>query len=80
MSTYGLLEHFNDTEDPELLKKHKALNDGNNYIAKDVFNDKRLNKLWVKAELAGFTREYTLYTIVICKKLMMEYELAYIMI
>lgn len=57
MSTYGLLEHFVDTEDPELLKKHKALNDGSNYIAKDVFKDKRLNKLWAKAELAGFTHE-----------------------
>ncbi|XP_029046552.1 alpha-2-macroglobulin receptor-associated protein [Osmia bicornis bicornis] len=57
MSTYGLLEHFDDTENPELLKKHKALNDGSNYIAKDVFKDKRLNKLWAKAELAGFTYE-----------------------
>lgn len=57
MSTYGLLEHFSDTENPELLKKHKALNDGSNYIAKDVFKDQRLNKLWAKAELAGFTHE-----------------------
>ena len=57
MSTYGILEHFSDTEDKELLKRHKALNDGSNYIAKDVFKDKRLNNLWVKAELAGFTHE-----------------------
>ncbi|XP_076248008.1 alpha-2-macroglobulin receptor-associated protein isoform X2 [Calliopsis andreniformis] len=57
MSTYGLLEHFNETEDPELLKKHKALNDGRNYVAKDVFKDKRLDKLWAKAEMAGFTHE-----------------------
>ncbi|KZC08984.1 PREDICTED: alpha-2-macroglobulin receptor-associated protein [Dufourea novaeangliae] len=57
MSTYGLLEHFNETENPELLKTHKALNDGSNYIAKDVFQDKRLNKLWVKAEMGGFTHE-----------------------
>ncbi|OAD56225.1 Alpha-2-macroglobulin receptor-associated protein [Eufriesea mexicana] len=57
MSTYGLLEHFNDTENPELLKKHKALNDGNHYISKNVFTDKRLDKLWTKAELAGFTHE-----------------------
>ncbi|XP_054003562.1 alpha-2-macroglobulin receptor-associated protein [Hylaeus anthracinus] len=57
MSTYGLLEHFNDTEDPKLLKQHKALNDGSNYVAKDVFKDKRLNKLWAKAEYAGFTHE-----------------------
>lgn len=57
MSTYGLLEHFEDTEDPELLKRHKALNDGKNYIAKNVFNDTRLNKLWAKAEMAGFIHE-----------------------
>ncbi|KOC69969.1 Alpha-2-macroglobulin receptor-associated protein [Habropoda laboriosa] len=57
MSTYGLLGHFNDTENPELLKKHKALNDGSNYVASDVFKDQRLNKLWAKAEMAGFTRE-----------------------
>ncbi|XP_043265839.1 alpha-2-macroglobulin receptor-associated protein [Colletes gigas] len=57
MSTYGLLEHFDDTEDPKLLKKHKPLNDGSNYVAKDVFRDKRLNKLWAKAEHGGFTHE-----------------------
>ncbi|XP_033336903.2 alpha-2-macroglobulin receptor-associated protein [Megalopta genalis] len=57
MSTYGILEHFNDTENPDLLKKHKALNDGNNYISKDLFRDRRLNNLWTKAELAGFTSE-----------------------
>lgn len=57
MSTYGLLEHFSDTEDPVLLKRHKALNDGSNYVAKDVFKDPKLNKLWAKAEMAGFTDE-----------------------
>lgn len=57
MSTYALLEHFAETEDPKLLKIHKALNDGSNYIAKDMFDDKRLDKLWAKAEMAGFTDE-----------------------
>lgn len=57
MSTYGLLEHFSDTENPDLLRKHKALNDGSNYVAKDIFKDQRLNKLWAKAEMAGFTHE-----------------------
>ncbi|KAG7213451.1 hypothetical protein KM043_002723 [Ampulex compressa] len=57
MSTYGLLEHFGDTENSDMLKKHKALNDGSNYVAKDVFKDTRLNKLWAKAEMAGFTHE-----------------------
>ena len=56
MSTYDLLEHFGETDDEELLKRHKPLNDGSNYVAKDIFNDKRLNKLWAKAERAGFTR------------------------
>ncbi|XP_015176495.1 PREDICTED: alpha-2-macroglobulin receptor-associated protein [Polistes dominula] len=55
MSTYGLLEYFFETEDPMLLKRYKAFNDGSNYVAKDVFKDSRLNKLWAKAELAGFT-------------------------
>ncbi|KAL6262862.1 hypothetical protein P5V15_005651 [Pogonomyrmex californicus] len=57
MSTYGLLEHFVETEDPKLLKMHKALNDGSNYVSKDVFGDIKLNKLWAKAEMAGFTDE-----------------------
>ncbi|XP_076765986.1 alpha-2-macroglobulin receptor-associated protein [Xylocopa sonorina] len=57
MSTYGILENFNDTENPELLKKQKPLNDGSNYIARNVFRDTRLNKLWAKAEVAGFTYE-----------------------
>lgn len=55
MSTYGILEHFTETEDPKLLIIHKALNDGSNYVVKDIFDDKRLNKLWIKAEMAGFT-------------------------
>lgn len=55
MSTYGLLEHFGETDDPELLKRHKALNDGSNYVSSGVFKDKKLDKLWAKAEVAGFT-------------------------
>lgn len=57
MSTYDLLEHFEETEDPELLKRHKAMNDGSNYVPKDVFKNKKLNQLWAKAEFAGFTDE-----------------------
>ncbi|KAK0178987.1 hypothetical protein PV327_007815 [Microctonus hyperodae] len=57
MSTYGLLDHFGGTDDPELLKHHKPQNDGRNYIRNDVFNDERLNNLWAKAEAAGFTHE-----------------------
>lgn len=63
MSTYDLLEHFVETEDPKLLKIHKALNDGSNYVSKDMFKDIRLNKLWAKAEMAGFTGMHILYKI-----------------
>ncbi|XP_034949388.1 alpha-2-macroglobulin receptor-associated protein [Chelonus insularis] len=57
MSTYGLLDHFGETDNPELLKRHKPLNDGSNYVPKELFEDKRLNQLWAKAEHAGFTHE-----------------------
>ncbi|XP_017878039.1 alpha-2-macroglobulin receptor-associated protein [Ceratina calcarata] len=58
MSTYGMLERFEDTEDPVLLHRHRALNDGkNDYLRRDVFKDARLNKLWAEAETAGFTDE-----------------------
>ncbi|XP_043268445.1 alpha-2-macroglobulin receptor-associated protein isoform X2 [Venturia canescens] len=54
MSTYGLLKHFADTGHSKLPKHHKPLNDGSNYVAKDIFDDQRLNMLWAKAERAGF--------------------------
>lgn len=58
MSTYGLLEHFQDVTDPQKLKAHKPLNDPSvNYLNKSLFKDKRLNQLWEKAERAGFTAE-----------------------
>uniref|UniRef100_A0A182R8A4 Alpha 2-macroglobulin receptor-associated protein n=1 Tax=Anopheles funestus TaxID=62324 RepID=A0A182R8A4_ANOFN len=60
MSTYGLLEHFDDTQDPEKYKMYKS-NDGGTkkdaYKNKSLFKDKKLNKLWDKAEAAGFTTE-----------------------
>ncbi|XP_053667596.1 alpha-2-macroglobulin receptor-associated protein [Anopheles marshallii] len=60
MSTYGLLEHFDDTQDPEKYKMYKS-NDGtgkkDTYKNKSLFKDKKLNKLWDKAEAAGFTVE-----------------------
>ncbi|XP_012268426.2 alpha-2-macroglobulin receptor-associated protein [Athalia rosae] len=57
MSTYDLLEHFANTEDPSLLKHYKALNDGSNYVSQDVFENRKLNQLWAKAEVAGFSDE-----------------------
>ncbi|XP_014205942.1 alpha-2-macroglobulin receptor-associated protein [Copidosoma floridanum] len=57
MHTYGLLEHFEEITEPEYLKKPKLHKDNSNYVAKDVFRDKRLNQLWAKAERGGFTHE-----------------------
>lgn len=56
MSTYGLLEHFDDTQDPEMYKDHKAYSGPvDNYKNKSLFKDKKLNRLWEKAEVSGFT-------------------------
>ncbi|XP_053696392.1 alpha-2-macroglobulin receptor-associated protein [Sabethes cyaneus] len=57
MSTYGLLEHFDDTQDPEKYKHFKAYSGKDSYKNKSLFKDKKLNKLWEKAETAGFTQE-----------------------
>jgi len=53
---YGLLEHFEDGSDPKNYKQHKAFNDASEeHINKSLFKDKKLNKLWEKAERSGFT-------------------------
>lgn len=58
MSTYGLLEHFQDVNDTHKVKAYKAMNDPSiSYINKSLFKDKRLNQLWEKAEKAGFSAE-----------------------
>ncbi|XP_052866308.1 alpha-2-macroglobulin receptor-associated protein [Anopheles cruzii] len=58
MSNYGLLEHFDETQDPEKYKQHKPANGAKDaYKNKSLFKDKKLNKLWDKAETAGFTTE-----------------------
>ncbi|XP_058130041.1 alpha-2-macroglobulin receptor-associated protein [Anopheles ziemanni] len=60
MSTYGLLEHFDDSQDPEKYQVHKST-DGtakkDTYKNKTLFKDKKLNRLWEKAESAGFSKE-----------------------
>lgn len=56
MSTYDLLEHFQTIDNGKKLKDYENIPDA--YINKNVFKDKRLNKLWTKAELAGFSSEY----------------------
>lgn len=61
MSRYDLLEHFEKEVDPEELKKPKPkLKKQNygNYITQDIFQDKRLNHLWAKAERSGFDCKY----------------------
>uniref|UniRef100_A0A182Q767 Alpha-2-macroglobulin RAP C-terminal domain-containing protein n=1 Tax=Anopheles farauti TaxID=69004 RepID=A0A182Q767_9DIPT len=62
MSTYGLLEHFDETQDPAKYKLHKSANGSgapgkDTYKNKSLFKDKKLNKLWDKAETAGFSKE-----------------------
>lgn len=58
MTRFDLLEHFEDIDDPSKYKRHKPLNDpSENHINKSLFKDKKLNKLWEKAEIAGFTTE-----------------------
>lgn len=55
MSTYGLLEHFEEVN-TDKQGQHKAYNEASDdYINKSLFKDKKLNKLWEKAEKAGFT-------------------------
>lgn len=56
MSTYGLLEHFEDISNPEMVKHHEPYTGkSDKYLNKYLFKDKKLNKLWEKAESAGFT-------------------------
>lgn len=62
MSTYDLLEVMDDNEinNPEEHKKHKPYEGkvkSDNYRNKSLFKDKKLNKLWERAELGGFTPE-----------------------
>nr|ABM55634.1 hypothetical protein [Maconellicoccus hirsutus] len=54
MSTYGLLEHFQEMQDVKKVKDYDIHPDS--YMNREVFKDKKLNKLWTKAELAGFSK------------------------
>lgn len=51
MTTYDLLEHFQDMKGPKKAKLHDV---DDSHLNMDVFKDKKLNKLWMKAEKAGF--------------------------
>lgn len=58
MSSYDLLEHFEDTQDKEKIKSFKKFHDPEErHKNKSLFKDKKLNRLWEKAEISGFTAE-----------------------
>lgn len=58
MSSYDLLHHFEETEDVEAVKQHAPFEGKvRNYENKSLFKDKKLNKLWDKVEVSGFTPE-----------------------
>lgn len=58
MSTYDLLHHFDETDDPEALKLHAPFEGRvKDYENKSLFKDKKLNRLWEKVEVGGFTPE-----------------------
>ncbi|KAH8236495.1 hypothetical protein KR026_003696 [Drosophila bipectinata] len=58
MSTYDLLEHFDETQNVEKLKPYKKFHDSDErHKNKSLFKDKKLNRLWEKAELSGFTSD-----------------------
>lgn len=60
MSTYDLLEHFEDVNDPSKYKHHKPYSGPVDNSNLNIFKDKKLNKLWEKAEHSGFTGWLTL--------------------
>ncbi|KAL3278186.1 hypothetical protein HHI36_013525 [Cryptolaemus montrouzieri] len=58
MKNYNLLDQADAVDDPSKYQAHKAMNVASDkYINKSIFRDKKLNKLWEKAEHAGFTAE-----------------------
>ncbi|CAH0553413.1 unnamed protein product [Brassicogethes aeneus] len=58
MANYELSDQTEDVHNPEKVKPYRPLNEaGDKHINKSLFKDKKLNKLWLKAEIAGFTAE-----------------------
>ncbi|KAK4881057.1 hypothetical protein RN001_004376 [Aquatica leii] len=58
LDMYGLIEHFDDVMVPSKKQEQKMFNEANDdHINKSLFKDKKLNKLWSKAENAGFSYE-----------------------
>ncbi|KAG5886353.1 hypothetical protein JTB14_000455 [Gonioctena quinquepunctata] len=59
MKNYNLMDQIDDVEDPDKARPFKPLNEASDkqHINKNLFKDKKLNKLWEKAERSGFTQE-----------------------
>ncbi|KAL1491821.1 hypothetical protein ABEB36_012358 [Hypothenemus hampei] len=58
MVNYGLFDQLEDMENDQKIYPFKALNEvSDKHINKSMFKDKKLNKLWEKALMAGFSKE-----------------------
>ncbi|XP_045465512.1 alpha-2-macroglobulin receptor-associated protein [Harmonia axyridis] len=58
MSNYNLLDQIDSVDNPTEHRGYRAMNSASDkYINKSLFRDKKLNKLWEKAEHSGFTPE-----------------------
>ncbi|KAJ8954979.1 hypothetical protein NQ318_000410 [Aromia moschata] len=58
MGNYNLLDQIDDVDNPKKAQPFRALNEATDkHINKSLFKDKKLNKLWEKAETSGFTQE-----------------------
>lgn len=56
LQNYGLLQYFEEDAVPQ--KIHKTdLDPSDNHINKSIFKDKKLSKLWEKAEKSGFDQK-----------------------
>lgn len=53
LSNYGLLEHFGESPPPK-KQPGETFSRDHNEINKSLFKDKKLAKLWEKAERSGF--------------------------
>jgi uncharacterized protein YabN with tetrapyrrole methylase and pyrophosphatase domain len=54
---YGLLGHFDTEAVPQKVKSKADKDREQNHINKSLFKDKKLNKLWEKAERSGFDQK-----------------------
>jgi len=55
LNTYTLVEHFEEGQKSDKEPHHHRNSD--NHINKSLFKDKKLNKLWEKAEKSGFNEQ-----------------------